>query len=638
MQKHSYSWQDLLRMASLAIVYTLLASLVLNLSTANGNVTIFWIPGGLALAALLVWGSKYWPAVYIGAFSAGIIVNDPPSVSFFLATGNTLETLTAFWFLRCFKMDISFNQLSDFYLLGLAAISCALISALIGPFTLLMAQYLNWQNISYNILHWWQGDMLGILLSTPLFLIWRKFPHQWFTRENLAETFVLFGLCILTGQIVFLGWFYPTAGDLAKGYWLFLFVVWAAIRRGQHGASLVVCITAIQALLGAVQGAGYFAQDIVNTGLQNFWVYLLILTLVGITLATFFESKIRAENALINAMHYQRALLDNFPFMVWLKDTESRFLAVNKGFVDASGVHDNQYLIGKTDFDIYPQELAEGYREDDIAVMKLGAKKEIEEEVLAQGARKWFETYKAPVIAADGRILGTVGFARDITKRKQSEQNRLTHEIKLRKTLIREVHHRIKNSLQGVTGLLNQAMTQHPELTEAVTKVIGQIRSIAVTHGLQGSNQNSQVILHDLVRNAVEDNQSLWPSPLVVDIQANVPAWQITEEELVPLALVLNELVFNAIKHSVAHTEVRIELHGSNDANNALLTISNVGQLSKNAGTPHAPEMGTGLTLLDFLLPEHGASVSWEQSGELVLTRLVLTSPVITLISTEIQS
>ena len=295
MQNHSYSRHDLLRMASLAIVYTLLASLVLNLSTANGNVTIFWIPGGLALATLLTWGCRYWPAVYIGAFTAGIMVNDPPSVSFFLATGNTLETLTAVWLLRRLKMDITLNQLSDFYLLAIAAISCTLISALIGPLTLLVAGYLNWQSISNNIFHWWQGDTLGILLSTPLFLIWRKFPYQWFTRKNLAETFALVGLCILTGQIVFLGWFNPIAVDISKGYWLFLFVVWAAVRRGKHGATLIVCITAIQALLGAVQGIGYFAQDIANTGLQSFWFYLLILTLVGIALATFVESKNQAE-------------------------------------------------------------------------------------------------------------------------------------------------------------------------------------------------------------------------------------------------------------------------------------------------------------------------------------------------------
>lgn len=80
MKVTTYKRNDLARMAGLAIGYAFLARLVLTVSTANGNATIFWIPGGLALAALLVWGWKYWPAVFLGAFVAGLMVNDPPGV------------------------------------------------------------------------------------------------------------------------------------------------------------------------------------------------------------------------------------------------------------------------------------------------------------------------------------------------------------------------------------------------------------------------------------------------------------------------------------------------------------------------------------------------------------------------------
>lgn len=62
------------------------------------------------------------------------------------------------------------------------------------------------------------------------------------------------------------------------------------------------------------------------------------------------------------ADYYQRALLDNFPFMVWLKDTQSRFLAVNKSFADTAGVDSPDTLRGKTDLDVFPADLAQGYR------------------------------------------------------------------------------------------------------------------------------------------------------------------------------------------------------------------------------------------------------------------------------------
>ena len=118
---------------------------------------------------------------------------------------------------------------------------------------------------------------------------------------------------------------------------------------------------------------------------------------------------------------YQRALLDNFPFAVWLKDTESRFLAVNAGFANLIGVSNVSELVGKNDFDIWPRDLAERYRADDRAVLASREKRNVEEEINDGGTRKWFETYKAPVIDSNGALLGTVGFARDITERKETQ-------------------------------------------------------------------------------------------------------------------------------------------------------------------------------------------------------------------------
>ena len=760
MQMTFYSRHDLLRMAGLAITYAMLAKLVLNMSTANGNVTIFWIPGGLALTALLVWGWRYWPAVFLGAFAAGIIVNDPPAVSIFLAIGNTLETVTAVWLLRRLKMDLAFNQLRDFFYLGLAATFCTLMSALIGPLTLLVAGYLNWQNIINNIFHWWQGDTLGILLSTPLFLIWRKFPHHWFTRKNLAETFALIGLCMLTGQFVFLGWFDPIAGHIAKGYWAFLFVVWAAVRRGKHGASLIVCITATQALLGATQGTGFFAQDIANTGLQNFWFYLLILTMVGIALATYVESLTKSELALKEAESKLRTIFNTIPDLIWFKDTHGVFHACNARVESFYGKKESE-IIGKTDYDFVSKALADAFRKNDLAAMKRG-RKLIHEEVInfaSDGHQELLETTKTPVLDKQGNLIGVLGIGRDITERKkaendlriaaiafesqegicvtdnnsvilrinrafteitgyssqeaighttrsilasglhddvfyaamwqtlintgywsgeiwnrhkngkiypeyltitavkddagilcnyvatmtditdmkQQEQQRLAHEIALRNTLVREVHHRIKNSLQGVTGLLRQTIINHPELKYSVTEVISQIRSIAVIHGLQGANLRSQVLLQELLGEIAANNQSLWQTALSVNIHPNLLSWQINEEDAVPLALILNELVLNAIKHSHANTDVQVTLEEYNTENMVIVSIRNAGQLTHDSNAPHTPVKGTGLNLINLLLPTKGADLSWEQSDNIVLTRLALKTPVIRLVSLEVE-
>ena len=129
----------------------------------------------------------------------------------------------------------------------------------------------------------------------------------------------------------------------------------------------------------------------------------------------------QAEDALRQAERYQRALLDNFPFPVWLKDENSRYLAVNQTLATYYGLPSVLAMTGKTDMDLSPPDLAEAYRADDREVMESGYSKQIEEFLETQGKRQWVETYKSPLFV-NGTVRGTVGFARDITERKQAEE------------------------------------------------------------------------------------------------------------------------------------------------------------------------------------------------------------------------
>ncbi|KAB2925210.1 MAG: PAS domain S-box protein [Dechloromonas sp.] len=133
-------------------------------------------------------------------------------------------------------------------------------------------------------------------------------------------------------------------------------------------------------------------------------------------------SELKASvSALAAREAYMRATLDNLPFFFWLKDTQSHFLAVNKMFANACGRTVPEEVVGLSDFDIWPRELAERYRTDDFAVMASRREKAVEEPVAGGTASGWIETYKKPVIAADGTLLGTVGFARDISERHLAE-------------------------------------------------------------------------------------------------------------------------------------------------------------------------------------------------------------------------
>ncbi|HXE36897.1 MAG TPA: diguanylate cyclase [Azonexus sp.] len=107
----------------------------------------------------------------------------------------------------------------------------------------------------------------------------------------------------------------------------------------------------------------------------------------------------QAEKLLAEREHYLRTLLDNFPFMAWLKDDQGRFLAANRAF-SAAG-------------------LEEGEEGDGHAMLADGSGKPVESMIETDGLRRWFEIYQAPV--QSGELLGTVGFSRDITERKETE-------------------------------------------------------------------------------------------------------------------------------------------------------------------------------------------------------------------------
>ncbi len=133
----------------------------------------------------------------------------------------------------------------------------------------------------------------------------------------------------------------------------------------------------------------------------------------------------------VRSERYQRALLDNFPFLVWLKDTESRFLTVNRNMSNAVGETSPDQLIGKTDHDYFPRELADRYRADDAETMSARQGKQVVEPIVIGGRPVWHETYKAPVVGDDGKLLGSVGFAIDISEKKRATEAMLLRNAAL---------------------------------------------------------------------------------------------------------------------------------------------------------------------------------------------------------------
>ena len=173
--------------------------------------------------------------------------------------------------------------------------------------------------------------------------------------------------------------------------------------------------------------------------------------------------------------NYLRELIDNFPFMVWLKDTQSRFLAVNRALAGHYGEANTDNLLGKTDFDFSQKDIAQRYRNDDLWVQKTKQPKIIEEKILDHlGNMSWVETLRAPILDYQGNVLGTVGFSQDISARKQFEaQTEALNQSK--SNFLANMSHEIRTPMNGIIGLSRLALKK--EISEEVQNYLEKIYS-----------------------------------------------------------------------------------------------------------------------------------------------------------------
>lgn len=216
----------------------------------------------------------------------------------------------------------------------------------------------------------------------------------------------------------------------------------------------------------------------------------------------------------------------------------------------------------------------------------------------------------------------------DISDRYRRDEQRRLDEAVQRAALVREVHHRIKNNLQGITGLLRQFGQEHPETESALNQAIGQIKSIATIHGLQGQNSAGRVSLRGLMRAIVAQVRDIWRVP--VEMAENHIAAEIfiAEEEAVPVAMILNEILFNSVKHSnVDRPGVCVSLLQDERQLSASVRITN----SVTPGVPIArdPLSGSGQQLMAHLMPSTGAQLNVEQVHDTMVVELLLSAPVL---------
>jgi signal transduction histidine kinase/integral membrane sensor domain MASE1 len=312
--------KDTSALVVLLVVYLATAKLGLGFDAASGFATLVWPPSGIALAALLLYGMRLWPAITLGAFLVNLATGAPPLVAFGMAAGNTLEAVVgAHLLLQVYQFDLTLRRARDVLaLLFAACIVSTLISATVGTGSLWVGGVISGAAFASVWRTWWVGDALGDLIVAPVLLVWGQ--RQWLRvprRHRAAEAAALVAAVILVSLYVFD--VVVPLGSPVEFRWPFLtfpVLIWAAWRFQQRGATAAMLLVAIVATAQTILGLGPFAASRLSESLLSLQVFMSVVAITTLFLA-----------AIITERNTAALVRDEALERVGAAERRSRFLA-----------------------------------------------------------------------------------------------------------------------------------------------------------------------------------------------------------------------------------------------------------------------------------------------------------------------
>jgi PAS domain S-box-containing protein len=353
----------------------------------------------------------------------------------------------------------------------------------------------------------------------------------------------------------------------------------------------------------------------------------------------------KAEALLRETLLRQSAILDNIPDMAWLKDLDSRYIAVNEQFATVSGRRPEE-IVGRTDYDIWQRGYAEKYRADDLDVIRRGKRRQVEELQRDSSSREyWVETIKTPIRGEHGEVVGTIGIAREITERKQAEfeRERLIAELEAKNAELERfsytVSHDLKSPLVTIMGFLgflekdaasgNIAMVRSSasRIAEAARKMqalLNDLLELSRIGRLMNTPEN--IPFTEIVNEAVDRVRGqLDEGDVTVEIQRDFPT---VRGDRVRLVEVMQNLLDNAAKYAIPGVKSRVEIgtNGFNEKGFPVFFVRDNGVGIEpqhherifglfNKLDVHSEGTGIGLSLVKRIIEVHSGQI-WVESAK----------------------
>ena len=249
----------LLTLTALSVAYIAAAKFGLAFAYVNASASAIWPAAGISLAFFLVLGYRVWPAIFAGAFVANLLTPGSIATSLGIGVGNTLEGLIGAYLVNRYANGRRFVDYPRhvFLFAGLGAIVASTVAAGVGVTILSLANLVPRADIGSTWLTWWLGDAAGILVVTPVIVLWSRTHRLGFESVRALEAFALVISASVVSYLVFHG-ITPRVGaeHLPLAFLTTPFLLWAVFRFGRRAAATTLLIMACIAIWGTLLGFG----------------------------------------------------------------------------------------------------------------------------------------------------------------------------------------------------------------------------------------------------------------------------------------------------------------------------------------------------------------------------------------------
>jgi PAS domain S-box-containing protein len=289
-----------IELAGIAIAYFVLAKIGLALASINPSASPIWPPTGFALAAILLWGYRVFPAIFLAALVANVTTAGSIETASSIAAGNTLEAVVGGYLINLWSGGRNTfatpSGVAKFALVSLAVATP--ISATVGVASLTLADFADPAKFWQIWLTWWLGDLAGALVIAPVVVLCAMSDARSFERRELLETGAVIVAACGVGIFAFTPLILKSANWDPLGFLAILPLLWAALRRGQRDTAIAALILSCFAIWGTMLGGSPFVRNDLNDSFLLLLMFLISTSLPSLALSADVVQRRTAEEVL----------------------------------------------------------------------------------------------------------------------------------------------------------------------------------------------------------------------------------------------------------------------------------------------------------------------------------------------------